>query len=240
MLDVTAVVLCGGKGERLKPVTESIPKSLIPLNGVPLLEHLMRYLSASGIAKIVACVGYKAAAIEEFVSGLDLPSEIVCVNSGDASMTDRILDARKHIRNRALVCYGDTLANVDLAQLSRFHRERQATATVTVYPMQSPFGIVDVNGEGQVGGFREKPVLPYFINIGYLLCEPHALDQIQKSSGIPAFLTVLQEQGGLFAYRHTGRHLTVNTEKDRRVAEAEVTEFYTVMDPVDLSGRAEL
>lgn len=234
MLDVTAVVLCGGKGERLRPVTESIPKPLIPLNGVPLLEHLLRYLGAAGVEKMVLCVGYKAAAIEAFVERLDLPVEIVCVNSGEASMTDRILDARKHVPDRALVCYGDTLANVDLAQLRQFHCERKASATLTVYPMQSPFGVVDVNATGQVGGFREKPVLPYFINIGYLLCEPFALDQIQRNSGIPEFLTGLQQDGTLFAYRHTGRHLTVNTEKERQLAEAAVTEFYTVIDPVDL------
>src|SRR5438067_2214421 len=139
MHNVTAIVLCGGKGERLRPFTETLPKTMIPLNGIPLLEHLLRYLGACSIRRIVLCVGYQAEVIRDFVRRHRSAHEIVCVDSGDASMTDRILDARQHVDGRALVCYGDTLANVDLGELSRFHAENGAEATVTVYPMHSPF-----------------------------------------------------------------------------------------------------
>jgi glucose-1-phosphate cytidylyltransferase len=237
MLDVTAVVLCGGKGERLRPFTDAVPKPLVTLNGIPLLEHLLRYLRASGVEKFVLCVGYKAEAIEEFAKQTSSANEIICVDSGDAVMTDRILDARKHVPGRALVCYGDTLANVDLAELLRFHTEHNAAATLTVYPMHSPFGVVEVCETGEVGAFQEKPRLPYWINIGYLLCEPRALDQMQRGTGIPEFLSTLKDQGSLFAYTHTGRHLTVNTEKERQLAETEVTEFYTVTDPQPITRR---
>src|SRR6266852_9038387 len=99
ILELTAILLCGGKGERLKPFTETLPKALVPLNGEPLLSHLLRYLSSAGVSRFVVCVGHKAEAIESFLSEQRAqPWQITCVDSGDASMTDRLLDARPHIQ----------------------------------------------------------------------------------------------------------------------------------------------
>src|SRR6185295_15443677 len=139
--ELTAVLLCGGKGERLKPFTETLPKALVPLNGEPLLSHLLRYLAAAGLSRFVVCVGYKAEAIESFLSRRPAqPWQVTCVHSGDASMTDRLLDARPRIQGTSLICYGDTLANIDLVDLLREHRRTGALATLTVYPLHSPFG----------------------------------------------------------------------------------------------------
>ncbi|MDQ3652566.1 MAG: sugar phosphate nucleotidyltransferase [Acidobacteriota bacterium] len=208
-----------------------MPKALVSLNGQPLLYHLLRYLSAEGVSRFVACVGYKAEAIERF---LDEPRElfrdITCVNSGDASMTDRILDARKHVTGKALVCYGDTLANVDIKDLCESHAASGALATLTTYPLRSPFGIVHFDETKRVSAFDEKPALPYWINIGFILCEPEAFAYLRPGSDMPAFLSALAEAGGLYAYRHTGKHFTVNTEKDRADAEVEMVEFFTYMD----------
>jgi NDP-sugar pyrophosphorylase family protein len=232
--ELTAILLCGGKGERLRPFTETLPKALIPLNGDPLLLHLLRYLSSAGISRFVVCVGYKAEAIESFINErYAQSSQVTFVNSGDASMTDRLLDARPHIHGTALICYGDTLANVELASLLREHRRSRALATLTVYPLQSPFGIVDFNDSKQVTRFAEKPQLPYWINIGFLLCEPRALDFVARGSEMPQFLSTLAEAGVLYIHEHMGKHLTVNTEKDRALAENDI-EFFTYMD-----GRAE-
>src|SRR5579872_6676391 len=118
MSQPTAVILCGGKGERLRPFTEHLPKALVPLRGKPLLQHLMNYLSLSGITRFVLCVGYKAECIEQFVRESSRANwQVKCVNSGDASMTDRILDALPEVPGRALICYGDILANLDLGAL---------------------------------------------------------------------------------------------------------------------------
>jgi glucose-1-phosphate cytidylyltransferase len=230
MQRLTAVVLCGGKGERMRPLTEEMPKPLIPIGGRPLLEHLIRYLESEGIQSFVLCVGYKAELIEEFARNLPTQSDIVCVNSGDVTMTDRILDARRHANERVLVCYGDTLANVDIQNLCAVHEQSKAPATMTVYPLKVPFGIVDVGAGGKVKCFEEKPQLPYWINIGFFLFEAGALDSLRRNSTIPEFLEELKDRGDLFAFRHAGRHLTVNTQKDRQAAESEITEFFTVID----------
>jgi glucose-1-phosphate cytidylyltransferase len=231
MLDVTAILLCGGKGERLRPFTDSLPKALVPLNGQPLLYHLLRYLSAEGVTRFVVCLGYKAEAIEQFLrERADTSWNITCVDSGDVSMTDRILGARQHITGAALVCYGDTLANVDLNDLWARHRERKARATLTTYPLHSPFGIVHFDDNKKALAFDEKPTLPYCINIGFILCEPEAFVHLKPGSDMPAFLSSLVEAGELYTYQHTGKHLTVNTEKERADAELEIVEFFTYMD----------
>jgi len=228
--ELTAILLCGGKGERLRPFTESLPKALVPLNGQPLIQHLLKYLQTYGVSRFAVCVGYKAEGIEAFLQEHEHPGcEITCVNSGDVSMTDRVLHARGHVRGRALICYGDTLANVDLSGLIRQHVESGALATVTVYPLHSPFGIVQTDGSGRVDNFTEKPRLPYWINIGFILCEPDAFRYLQPDSDMVSFLSAMAEARILFAYQHTGKHLTVNTEKDRAAAETEMIEFYTYM-----------
>ncbi|MCI0574240.1 MAG: nucleotidyltransferase family protein [Myxococcaceae bacterium] len=231
--DVTAVLLCGGKGERLRPFTEHLPKPLVPLLGKPLLQHLLRYLLLQGVRRFVLCTGYKAEAIVHFVEEKPLPpgNSVVCVDSGEAaSMADRVLDARLHVPGRALVCYGDTLANVDLSLLAQSHEASGALATLTVYPLQSPYGIVSCVGEaGLVTGLLEKPVLPYWINIGFILCEPAALDEMRRGTDLVMFLGALAERGGVRAHRHRGKHLTVNTEKERSEAEGEI-EFFTLLE----------
>ena len=154
----------------------------------------------------------------------------MCVNSGDASMIDRILDASSHVGARARVCYGDTLANVDIGALLSLHCASDAAATLTIYPLHSPFGIVDADAEGRVIAFAEKPRLPYWINIGYLLCEREAFSAMRRGTDIDEFLSALARVGRLYAYRHSGKHLTVNTEKERTQAEEQIVEFLTVLD----------
>lgn len=230
LADVTAVVLAGGRGERLMPLTESVPKPLVPLRGRPILEHLLRYLAGCGMRSFVLCTGYRAEAIAAFAASLrpEIP-DILCVDSGpDASMTDRLADARGHAGSRALVCYGDTLARVDLAALLAGHVAAGRLATLTVHPLRSPFGIVDVDEAGMVAAFREKPELPYWINIGFLVCERAALDAIAPGSDMPRFLGGLGARGQLRAHFHRGAHLTVNTARERAAAEAELDTFYTL------------
>ncbi len=230
--DITVVALCGGRGERLRPFTDTLPKPLVELNGRPLIEHLLGLLASAGLRRFVICTGYKAEAIEEFVRQRNNPSwgQVTCVNSGeDASMTDRVLAARSLVKGRALICYGDTIANVDIAALLRAHETLGAQATVTVYPLRSSFGVVSFDEHSRVTRFEEKPQLPYWINIGFVACERQALDRLQPGQDMVTYLESLCPEGALGVYKHTGKHLTVNTEKERAEAERDI-EFFTVME----------
>jgi NDP-sugar pyrophosphorylase family protein len=231
MPPLTAIILCGGRGDRLRPITDAVPKPLVPLNGRPILGHLLTYLIKSNVSRFVLCVGYKAELVQAFVAeNFSSELNVICVNSGDVSITDRLIDAARQVEGRAVICYGDTLANIDLDALEKAHEVSGALATLSVYPLHSPFGIVDFAPNRQISVFKEKPILPYWINIGFLLCEQKALDYLQPGTDMPAFLTSLSDAGVLFAFEHHGRHLTVNSEHDRATAEAQMVEFYTLAD----------
>ena len=194
-----------------------------------MLQHLVDYLRLSGVNDFVFCVGYKAEMIREFLAA-EYPdaSRYRVVDSGDATMTDRLVDARAMVSGRALVCYGDTLANVSVSGLVQAHAASGAEATLTTYPLQVPFGIVDTDAAGRIERFREKPVLPYWINIGFLVLEPRVLAGLRRGSDMPEFLEGLAVSGGLHAFRHQGSHLTVNTEKERAQAEKQLVQMFTV------------
>lgn len=231
MRELTAVLLCGGKGERLLPLTKRLPKPLVPLKGRPILAHIMHYLAASGLRRFVVCVGYRARTIQKAIGGFaDRSWEVACVDSGDVSMTDRLLDVRPWVPGRALICYGDTLANVDVATLVHHHERCGGEVTMTVYPLHSPFGIVQFDPAHRVSSFAEKPVLPHWINIGFMLWEAAAFDRLRQGSDMPDFLASVAGAGRLFAYPHRGKHLTVNTEGDRVQAERHVVEFLTLLE----------
>jgi glucose-1-phosphate cytidylyltransferase len=228
---VTAVILCGGKGERLRPITEHIPKPLVPLNGKPILHHLMHYLASFGIQRFVLCSGYMAEKIDEFASTLPKSWQVHCVNSGDATMVKRMRDAWPHVEGQALICYGDTLANVDIGKLLRRHRAFGTAATMTVYRLPSPYGVVRTDRHQRVIRFDEKPLLPHWINIGFLFCDPVLVARdLEAAPDMVPFLEGLAGAGQLSAYKHLGKHLTVNTEKERQSAEVEVASFFSLLE----------
>jgi NDP-sugar pyrophosphorylase family protein len=186
----------------------------------------MDYLARHGVRRFVLCTGYKKEAIEAFANGLAAQEwHVECIDSGDVPMMDRVLDALPRIDGRVLVCYGDTLANVDLSELTAEHERSGAVATITVHPLESPFGIVETDANGYVASIREKPRLPHWINIGFLLCDRDAFTSARRGMDLVGFLETLVPRRRLRAFRHEGRHLTVNTEKERSVAEKEIVFF---------------
>ncbi len=215
--DVTALILCGGRGERLRPLTDEIPKPLLPVNGRPLLAYVMQHLHDHDIRDFLLCTGYKAEMFEEFARQSPFCTwRIRCQNSGEVDIGERLRQAQDLLRTRALVCYADTLADVDLAELRRVHEGRRVEATLTVFPYHSPFGIVAVDEDGMATGFEEKPHLPYWVNIGFMLCEPIALTRLRPGTDFPTFLEGLARERRLAVHRHLGRHWTANTEQELR------------------------
>ena len=229
MHEITAVILCGGKGERLRPFTDHLPKPLVPLNGRPILQHLIDYLGRSGIERFVLCTGYKAECIEQFVHDQgEASAKMRCVNSGDAPMTKRLQDAWPYVEGSALVCYGDTLANVNIDRLKRRHQKTVGAATIALYRPRSPFGVVKFDRQRKVKSFDEKPRMSHWINIGFILCDAARVGPfLNKADDMVDFLSSLAGAGELYAFEHSGKHLTVNTEKERQEAQSEVVEFFS-------------
>ena len=223
--DIKVLILCGGKGERLKPLTESIPKPLVQINNRPILSYLISYFKRFGFKKFIIAVGYKSEAITEYFQNEHQEIEVEIVDSGIVDIIERIKDAVQYIPRDFILCYGDTLADIDLNALIRFHRNHEGEVTITSYPLQSQFGVLEISTKQKVVSFVEKPVLDKWINIGYYYFNQTIVDQVMKHNRFIDFLQAITVGGNLYSYKHKGVHITVNTITELKDAERNISLF---------------
>lgn len=209
------VILAGGRGTRAYPLTADVPKPMLWLKGMPLLERVMRVYARQGYTDFVLCVGYRKEVIQDYFYHRGLPWRIRYSDAGDDVGTGgRILAVRDLVSGPFFATYGDGLGNVDLSVLLRFHKSHDGIATITTVPMRSQYGTVEVGERGQVLGFEEKPLLPdMWINAGYAVLDREIFDYEGDSFEVD-ILTKVAANGGLYAYRHHGFWKSVDTFKD--------------------------
>lgn len=223
--NLKVLILCGGKGERLSPLTNRTPKPLIPINGTPILTYLISYLELYGFNKFVIAAGYKSDKIFEYFQNHHKNLDIEIVDSGDVDIIERIQDAVEFIPGDFIMCYGDTLSDVNLFKLIEFHHKHEGNVTITSYPLQSPFGILDIDESGKILSFAEKPILDKWINIGYFYFSRECIKYINKSKNFVDFLLGRTNKGDIFSFKHKGIHITVNTITELREAEENIAEL---------------
>jgi dTDP-glucose pyrophosphorylase len=173
-LPLRAVVMAGGFGTRLHPLTAETPKPMLPVGGRPLLEHVLEQLHACGIRHVNLTTHYLADAItEHFGDGSRFGMEIDYVNEEQPLGTAGALALLEESDEPMLVLNGDILTRVDYRAMLDFHREHNAAMTVGVRQeeVQLPFGVVDAEGV-HIRGIEEKPVVAHFINAGIYLLDP--------------------------------------------------------------------
>jgi len=171
---VEAVIMAGGRGRRLMPLTNDIPKPMLPVGGRPMLEWIVEGLKRSGITRITISSHYKADVIRRyFGNGWRHGVSISHLYEEHPSGTAGALRLLNNWNQTLLVINGDILTWVDFTQMINFHREQKAALTVAVrqHDVQVPYGVVDMEGS-QIRRLSEKPVLPYFVNAGIYLLEP--------------------------------------------------------------------
>jgi len=222
-----AIVLAGGKAERLGDAAGGLPKSLVPVGGRPLLAWQIVRLRRAGVERvIVSCLGGEE---HEFDSRLgDLGVEVVC--AGEPERLGRGGGIRFAAQSRretgdVLAMNGDELVDADFAGLLERHRATGAAATITVAQPPSQFGQVDLTDDDVVTGFHEVSRVPYWVNCGIYVLSEEALARFpeQGDHETTAF-PELAADGKLRAFRHTGVWLTVNTPKELRRADEYVAE----------------
>jgi len=220
------ILLCGGKGERLRPLTTQIPKPLIPIKGHPIIWYIIEHIKKYSLKKLIVATGYKSEKIREYFLCNHTDMESIIIDSGNVDIIKRILDSNKHIPSDFLVFYGDTLSDINIEGLIEFHNSRKEKATITVWPMRSQFGLVDIDTEGKVLTFDEKPALNKWINIGYFYFEHKAISMMKGFDRFEDFLQFLAVEGELNAYKHNGIHITVNTMKELEEAEDNISKIF--------------
>jgi glucose-1-phosphate cytidylyltransferase len=213
------VILCGGRGTRLREQTQTIPKPLVEIGGRPILWHVIRIYAVQGFGRFVLCTGHKGELIERFVRDDGLPDglRIECVDTGEETPTGgRIARVAERLEGeRFCVTYADGVADIDLAALLGFHTVHGALATMTVVQPELQFGVAELNGDGHVRGFTEKPRFEGWINGGFFCFEPGALDYIGADSVLEREpLEHLARDDQLRAFRHSGFWDCMDTYKD--------------------------
>ena len=174
-LPLTGVIMAGGYGKRMMPLTETLPKPMLPVNGRPLLEHMLNKLQKAGIRSVNVATHYRSDQIvEHFSDGSQFGLKLNYFDEAEPLGTAGALAKMTATTEPLLVLNGDILTDVDLRAMLHFHREHNAALTVGVrqYDIEVPFGVVETNGSAKVTAITEKPVLRHFINAGIYLVNP--------------------------------------------------------------------
>jgi glucose-1-phosphate cytidylyltransferase len=234
------VILCGGLGTRLREETEFRPKPLVEIGGRPILWHVMKLYAHYGHREFVCCLGYRGQMIKEYFLDYEAMNHdftvrlgrshevqlhgaheeqdyrVTLAETGLATQTGgRVKRAAAYLgRDRFSVTYGDSVADVDIAALERFHRAHGKLATVTTVRPISRYGVLDLQGDS-VTRFREKPQVDGWVSAGYFVFEPGVLEYLDEDGVLETGpLERLAAEGQLIAYRHTGFFHPMDTYRD--------------------------
>jgi glucose-1-phosphate cytidylyltransferase len=213
------VILCGGRGARLRERTETMPKPLVEIGDKPILWHVVGIYAAQGFDRFLLATGYLGEAIEEFAQGAVWSSDvsIECVDTGvDTPTGGRIAALADRVEQGTFcVTYADGVADLDLGRLLDFHTERGRLATMTVVRPNLQWGVANLGDDDAVKGFVEKPRSERWINGGFFVFEPGVLRYLDRDSVLEREpLARLADDGQLSAHRHTGFWDCMDTYKD--------------------------
>ncbi len=225
-----ALILAGGKGERLRPLTDTVPKPMIALCGRPILWHQVRWLRAAGVTDVVFLVGHLADAVGDyFGDGSDYGIRAHYIREdeplGRGGALRQGLASLPGDDRPVIATNGDVVTDAGLGDLlDDYHNRRRNNpahlATILTVPMTSPYGIVDTEANGLVKQFREKAALPYTINGGVYVLHPGIRDLLpeigdHETTTFPA----LAAEGRMSAVSTDAFWRSVDSPKDLREAE---------------------
>jgi len=236
-----AVILAGGLGTRLREETEFRPKPMVEVGGKPILWHLMKLFAFHSITDFVVAIGYRGEVIRDYFlnyeartndftirlghdraieyhnSHLETGWHVTVVDTGSDTPTGgRVLRIQPHVQGeRILVTYGDGLADVDLGKLLAYHEGHGRLATMTVVRPLSRFGVVEVEADGLVRRFREKPQTDDHVNAGFFVFEPQVFDYLTDTTALEREpLESLAADGQLAAFTHDGFFQPMDTYRE--------------------------
>jgi len=222
-----AIVLAGGKAERMGDATAGRPKSLVEVGGKPLLAWQIGRLHRAGVDRvIVSCSAGQEPDFDEGLAGLGV--EIACAGETERLGRGGAIRFAAGFRDEngdVLAMNGDELVDVDFSALLASHRASGAAATVTVAQPPSQFGQVDLTADDVVTGFHEVARVPYWVNCGIYVLSGAAIERFpEQGDHETTIFPEMAAEGSLRAYRHTGLWLTVNTPKELRRADEHVSQ----------------
>lgn len=216
-----AIILAGGKAERLGDAAGGRPKSLVDIAGKPLIAYQIGRLANAGVQRvIVSCVAGQGDAFRAELR--DAPVEIACAEEPERLGRGggiRFAAAARETSGDVFALNGDELVDVDFGALLAKHQGTDAAATISVARPKSQFGMVDLADDDVVTGFTEVGRVPYWVNCGIYVLSEEAIERFpERGDHETTTFPELVREGRLRAYRHEGLWLTVNTPKELRAA----------------------
>lgn len=237
------VILCGGKGTRLKEETEFKPKPMVKIGDMPILVHIMKIYAFYGHKEFILCLGYRGDVIKEYFLNLskftndfrldlatnsveylncyhDFDFKITFVETGEETQSgERVKIASQYIdEDEFMVTYGDGVSDVDIPKLIKFHQVQAkkygTVATLSAVHPSSKYGKIYANKNNILERFDEKPVLADYINGGFMVLNKKALKYIQKGDMLEDGLQKMTKKGKLSQLRHDGFWHSMDTMKD--------------------------
>ncbi|HYM49972.1 MAG TPA: sugar phosphate nucleotidyltransferase [Candidatus Limnocylindrales bacterium] len=211
-----AVVMAGGEGSRLRPLTSGLPKPLVPVVGKPIMEHILRLLREQGIEEVIVTLQYLGSAIRDyFGDGSDFGMDITyVVEDAPLGTAGSVKNAQSHLQEPFIVISGDALTDIDLGRAVEFHREHGALATIVLTSVPTPleYGVVITGPDGAVQRFLEKPswgeVFSDQVNTGIYVLDPRVLDLVAADRVVDwsadIFPAMLARRMPLFGYLAPG------------------------------------
>jgi mannose-1-phosphate guanylyltransferase len=186
---VKAIVLVGGEGTRLRPLTVTLPKPLVPFVDRPFLDHVLDHLGRYGVEDVLLSSPYLEDRFATYVAARTAAPRLTwIIESSPLGTGGAVANAAAGLDETFLVLNGDILTDLDLSALLERHRAAGASANLTVSPVADarPYGLVDLDGQGRVREFREKPerLVPGLVNAGTYVLEPSALRGVPTNRAV--------------------------------------------------------
>ncbi len=222
-----AIILAGGKGERLRPLTGDRPKSMVPLLGRPILEYQVEWLREGGVTDIVVACGYLHQVIEEHFEdgsrwGVSLHYSIEKQPLGRGGALKLAYQQVSPSEPLVIAANGDNVITQPLTPMVRQHQRTGATATLMLTQLRSPYGIVQQRGK-RITGFQEKPRLPHWLSAGvYVLSREFFVGLPDVGDHEDELFPRLADEGRLYGFRSHAYWKAIDTVKDLNEAAAQL------------------
>jgi NDP-sugar pyrophosphorylase family protein len=225
--NTTVIVLCGGKGERLKPITIHTPKPLIKIDDKTILEHIINQFLKFKIKHFILATGYKSNIFSKFIKKKIFKNLIIkIVKTGiNADIIFRLTKSLEFAKENIIVCYGDTLLDVNINKLILNYIKNKKKIIMTSYQLKPQFGIVTINNNLDVVEFKEKPNLNIWYNVGYFIFNRNFKFKLEKIKTFKNFLQIMATNQFIKSFKHYGQHITINTVSELEDAKIKIKRF---------------
>ena len=236
MIQVSALILAGGYGSRLRPITETTPKCLVPIQGKPLLDYWLERLANAGVVRVRINTHHLPAAVRSHIAQIHVTDRFDISEAYEPKLLGSAgtITANRDLADgvdEVLLIYADNLSSIDLGELLRFHREHDDPMTMMLFRAENPSacGIAELDSENRIVSFEEKPADPKsnVANAGLYVVSADAYREIADMGAFDLGFDVLPKfVGRMRGFVHDGYHRDIGTMEALAAAEHEVADAF--------------